>query len=107
MKKVALIVVLAALILSEIYFCTTFLPTRWQFAMSTTIARILPKAHDQWDITHPALDMEIGQVIRNNPNLRVAFYSFLVLLLAGNTLLLVWVWRLVGRARQDRVKPQE
>jgi hypothetical protein len=98
MKKVVLTVALIALILVEIYLCTAFLPAKWQHAIGIPLSRILPKTHDQWAITHPALDDEIEQVLRDNPGVRVGLYTLFASLLGGNTLLLVWVWSLVRRA---------
>ena len=98
MKKVVRTVTLIALMLVEIYLCTAFLPAKWQHAIRITVARILPKTYDQWAITHPALDVEIDQVLRDNPGMRVGLYTFFASLMGGNTVLLVWVWRLVRRA---------
>jgi hypothetical protein len=106
MKKVVLMVALIALTLVEIYLCTAFLPAKWQHAIGNTVARILPKQYDQLAITHPALDEEIDQFLRNNPGVRFGLYTLFASLLGGNTFLLVWVWSLVRRAPHARARPQ-
>jgi hypothetical protein len=97
MKKVVLTVALFVLIPVEIHLCTPFLPARWESAILATAARIFPRKPDIWDVTHAALDYEIDEAFRKDPSLRVGFYTDIVLL-GGNTALLVWVGRLPRRA---------
>jgi hypothetical protein len=105
MRKILLVVALIALIVVEICLCAPFLPARWDAAIGTVATRIHPRARDQWDITHPALDQELDQVLRQDPGLRFSLYTLIALLLAGNTALLIWVWRLLRRGRQESFGP--
>jgi hypothetical protein len=109
MKKIALLLVLIALLTTEIYLGAAFLPMSWQLANQ----RILPGGHDHSYITHPDLEGEIDQALRHHAGLRATFYTTLVLLLAGNTFLLTVIWRklrvrhrmglLQGRRDMDKV----
>jgi hypothetical protein len=95
MKRIVLWILLVPLALVELYLCSAFLPMRWQLALS----RILPQSHDHSLITHPALEQEIEQVLRNNFALQLALEASLLLLLAGNTLLVIRVWKLLRRSQ--------
>jgi|SRR5580658_2058332 hypothetical protein len=98
MKKIAIIALLIPLVLFEVYLCTAFLPLQWQHAINDHIADILPKSHDSTSVTHPLLGKEIEQVLREHTGLKMALYAFTIVLLAGNTWLICFVWRL----RRDR-----
>lgn len=93
MKRIAWIVLFFVLLLTEAYVCAAFLPMSWQIA----IQRVLPSGRDHSYTTHPNLEGEIDQALRHHPGLRATFYAVLVLLLAGNTLLLVLVWKRLRR----------
>jgi len=93
MKRIVLWILLVPLALVELYLCSAFLPMRWQLALS----RI--QSHDHSLITHPALEQEIEQVLRNNFALQLALEASLLLLLAGNTLLVIRVWKLLRRSQ--------
>lgn len=95
MKRIVLWILLLPLMLVELYLCSAFLPMRWQLAVQHALPRILPKPYDYSLITHPALEQEIEQVLRNNFGLQVAFNALLLLLLAGNTFLVIRVWKLL------------
>ncbi len=85
MKKATVIVLLIPLVLFEIYLCTAFLPLNSQHAIEKKTPRILPETHDWTPITHPNLDQEIEQVLREHFWLKVALYAITVILLAANT----------------------
>lgn len=74
--------------------------------MSHALSLVWPGHHDQSAITHPALGQEIDQALRENIGLRFAFYAVLTLLLAGNTVLMVWVTRRF-RSTLERSKPRD
>jgi hypothetical protein len=101
MKKIALSLLLLALLTTEAYLGAAFLPMSWQLA----IQRALPGSHDHSYITHPDLEGEIDQALRHHAGLRVIFYTILVLLLAGNTFLLVVVWRKLRSGRVAHPSP--
>jgi hypothetical protein len=89
MKKTAVVVLLIPLILVEFFLCGALLPQKWQRAIDSKIPRILPESHDWTPITHPNLDQEIEQMLREHTGLRIAIYALIVTLLAVNT----WVIR--------------
>ena len=89
MKKTVLCVLLIGLLLSEAFLCSAFLPMSWQLA----IQRVLPQGGDHSRMTHPDLEREIDHALQQHPGLRIALYAVLVLLLSGNSLLLILVWR--------------
>lgn len=95
MKKTLLIVLLIPLILVEGYLCTTFLPMEWQHTIDTKIPRILPASHGWTSITHPNLDLELEQVLREHIWLRIAVYAVTLILLLANTWVIRWIWRLL------------
>ena len=64
MKRAVLTVVLVALVIVELYLFTGFLPTRWQVAINDTLCRILPQTYDHSVVTHPAIDQEIEQAMK-------------------------------------------
>lgn len=90
---------LIPLALFEIYLCTAFLPIHWQHAINDRVANILPKSSDTTPITHPFLNLEIEEVLREHVGLRTAVYAITIALLAANTWLIFFIWR-VFRATQ-------
>lgn len=98
MKKIALLLLLLALLTAEAYLCAALLPMSWQLA----IQRMLPGTHDHSYLTHPDLEGEIDQALRHHAALRAFFYTFLLLLLAGNTFLLTVVSRKLRSASQKQ-----
>jgi hypothetical protein len=102
MKKASLVTLLVLLTLSELYLCTAFLPLGWQHAIDTRIPRILPELHDWTPRTHPNLDQEIEQVLREHTWLRITVYGFFAIVLAANTWLIRWSWRLLQAQRRSR-----
>jgi hypothetical protein len=98
MKKIALLLLLLALLTAEAYLCAAFLPMSWQLA----IQRVLPRSHDHSYITHPDLEGEIDQALRHHAGLRAIFYTVLVVLLAGNTFLLTIAWRKLRHKNERR-----
>jgi hypothetical protein len=99
MKKILLIALLFPLLLFEVYLCTAFLPVQWQHAIDRKMLRVLPESHDWTPVTHPNLDQEIDQVLREHIWLRIALYAVTVLLLGTNTWIIHRVWRLLGSRR--------
>ena len=101
MKKTVLVVLLIPLLLLEMYLCTVFLPLHWQHEINGAIVRLLPERHDQTPITHPMLDQEIEQALREQVWLRVSLYLVDALLLAANA----WtIYRLMHLARHGSGK---
>lgn len=94
MKKIVLIALFVPLVLFEVYLCTAFLPLYWQHAMNDRVANILPKSTDTTSTTHPLLNLEIEQVLRENVGLRIAAYAITIALLAANTWFIFFIWRL-------------
>jgi hypothetical protein len=99
MKKIALIVLLIPLVLFEAYLCTAFLPIDWQHTIYKKIPRVLPESHDWTPITHPNLDQEIEQVLREHVWLRIGLYAVTIVLLVGNAFVIRWVWRFLRDRR--------
>ena len=95
MKKVVLSGVLVLLGMTEVCICVALLPMRWQHPINQILFRALP--HDQTAITHPALDLEIDQVLRDWPLMRYGLSAFWLLCLAFNTFLIVKTWRVLRR----------
>jgi len=94
MKKILLTVLLISLVLVELAICTTFLPVEWQHAINERIADVFSdSAHDWSRVTHPRMDLEMDEVFRQHPWLRIVSYVFVGLLLAANTFLLRLVWQ--------------
>ena len=73
MRKALFIVLLISLLVFEICLCTVFLPLRWQHEINRAIVHVLPEKHDWTPITHPMLEQEIEQVLREHIWLRVPF----------------------------------
>jgi hypothetical protein len=96
MKKAPVVVLLIPLILFEIFLCSAFLPLKWQRAIDRKILGILSDSHDWTPITHPNLDQEIEQFLRDHLWLKFVLYSFTVLLLVGNALVIRKLWRTVA-----------
>ena len=92
-KKTVFISIFTLLILFEMCMLTAFLPNRWQHALSQQLVRFQQETHDQSMITHPDLEGEIDQALRENPGLRIALNVTFGILLAGNTFLITRVWR--------------
>ena len=105
-KRVILGLTLLFLGIVELWLATAYLPARWQAAVSHAISVVLPRHQDQSAITHPALDQEIDQALRENIGLRLTFYAVLALLLAGNAALMVWVTRRL-RSTPERNDPRD
>src|SRR6267378_2195498 len=105
MKKLFLIILLIPLVLFEVYLCTAFLPVQWQRAIDRNVHRVLPESHDRTPITHPNLDREIEEVLLEHIWLRIALYVVTVILLGGNTWVILRVWRLLqsGRTAKETV----
>ena len=93
--------VLATLVLLELYLCTGFLPMHWQYAINDAINGVLqhlrPHAYDYSVVTHPAIDQEIDQVLRENTWMRMGLYVAFVAVLAVNTIAIVRLWRVLRR----------
>jgi hypothetical protein len=99
-RKVVLILSLAVLILVEAYWCTAFLPLRWQSSIDNRIPAVSPKSSDWTPITHPLLSQEIDEVLREHAGIRLMLYAITVVLLIANALLVRFVWRLLRRAQK-------
>jgi hypothetical protein len=98
-RNVVLPLLLALLILVEAYWCTAFLPLRWQRAINSRIPAVSLKSSDWTPITHPLLSQEIDEVLREHPGIRLMLYAITVVLLIANALLIRFVWRLLRRAQ--------
>ena len=90
---------LIPLVLFEMYLCTAFLPMRWQRAINDSLPTISPKSHDWTSTTHPLLNEEIEEVLREHVGLRITLFVITLALLAGNAWLIRRVWRFSGRAQ--------
>jgi hypothetical protein len=67
-QKALFIPILAVLFLFEIYMLTVFLPMNWQHSINEQI--VVPfdrESYEQSKVTHPNLEEEIDQVLRENP----------------------------------------
>ena len=93
MKRLVLKFSIAVLLFSELYLCSNFFPGKWQASIQNTVSQVLPRKNHKPDITHPAIDQEIQQALRDNPPLRMAAYGFLLLLIVLNTFLLIACWK--------------
>lgn len=94
MKKVLLTILLISLVLLELVICTDFLPIEWRHAINERIPNVFSDpAHDWSRVTHPRMDLEMDEVIRQHLWLRIASYVFTALLLAANTVLIRIVWQ--------------
>jgi hypothetical protein len=97
-EKALFLPILAMLFLFEMYMLTAFLPKNWQHAINEQL--VFPfdrESYEQSRVTHPNLEAEIDQVLRENPRLRIIGYLICVALLSGNTFLIVTVWRALKR----------
>ena len=101
MKRIVLIASLVPLVLFEVYLCTVFLPLQWQHAINDRVANILPKSSDTTPITHPLLNLEIEQVLREHVGLRIAVYAITSALLAANTWFISFIWRFFRATRRE------
>ena len=97
MKRVVPTIVLVALVIVELYLFTGFLPTRWQVAINDTLRHILPQTYDYSVVTHPAIDQEIEQAMKDHIGLRLIVWAVFTGMLAVNTFLIRWVWHLLRR----------
>jgi hypothetical protein len=73
---------------------------RWQHPLNEILFRLLPP--DQRSITHPALDLEIDQVLQGMPGVRIALDMFFLSWLALNTFLIVKVWKALRRGQRRK-----
>ena len=53
----------------------SIVPTGWQLAIDGTLRHILPQAYDYSVITHPAIDQEIEQAMKEHIGLRLAVWA--------------------------------
>jgi hypothetical protein len=93
MKKTLLIVLIVLLALLELYIGTAFLPMQWQHSINGKIVQLLPQSRDWAPITHPQIDQEIEQILREHIWLRISGYLFSAILLVVNAWLIRRVWR--------------
>ena len=100
-KRIVLASVLTVLVLVELYLCTVLLPLNWQNAICDAINAVAhhtrTSAYDYSRLTHPAIDSEIEQVLREHIWLRITLYAVFAGLWAGNTVAIVWLGRAVRR----------
>jgi hypothetical protein len=85
------VVIFSALIIFEMYLMTGFLPAAWQHALNERLT-FHDEAYKQSVRTHPLLNEEIDQALRENLGLRIAVYLTFGVLLTGNTFLIWRVW---------------
>jgi hypothetical protein len=85
--------VLTGLLLFEILLLGPFLPDRWESAVDQALTAAYRASHDQSLVTHPNLEAEISQVLRENRRLRISLDFMAAVLLAANTLVIVKTWR--------------
>ena len=102
MKRIALGLVLLALIVLELNLCEAFLPDTWQIAIERVLPHLWPKTYDHSVVTHPALDYEIHESLRKNPTLRVTLDAIIAVLLTVNTFLIAKLWKFLRRAGGPR-----
>ena len=93
-KRVALLVALLLLVGFEVLLLSVFLPARWQFFSDHS-----SQQYEHSLITHPNLDQEIQQVWNEHPRLRIAAIAIYGLVLSGNTLVLVKIWKTLKSRR--------
>jgi hypothetical protein len=94
MKKVPVALLLIPLVLFEVYLCTIFMPIGWQHAIDRRIPTIFPETSShQTSVTHPNLDREVEQVLQDHIWLQFVLYSFTVILLVANGLVIRKLWR--------------
>ena len=95
-------VILLFLMILEVYLATPWLPSRWQAWVSHALIAVSPNG-GQSAVTHPALEQEIDRALEKNTGLRLTYYVFIGSLLAGNTILIVWITRRIRSARATRI----
>jgi hypothetical protein len=106
MKRVVTGAVFLVLLILELYMCTAFLPSRWQLAINDKInselQHIPPHRYDYSVVTHPALDQEIEQALKENTSVRIFMYAMFTIVFLVNGFAIIRIWgrlrRLSGKA---------
>jgi hypothetical protein len=88
--------ILAVLFLFEVFLLGPFLPAKWETSVDQALTAYFRASHDQSLITHPNLEAEISQVLRENRKLRISLDFVAAVLMAANTLLIAKTWRALG-----------
>lgn len=94
MKRATKVVLLVVFLISELFLLTAVLPERSQLALQSK----LTWGSDNSLVTHPALNSEIDEVMRQHPAVRATMILCLTLMLVANTCVLVFLWRRLRRA---------
>jgi hypothetical protein len=102
MKRLLSLLLLIVLIAIEVSLVADLLPRSW---MPKTVVDYSSKDDPKdWSlITHPAMDDEIDQVIKEHPGLKLSFTLLEVLLIAGNAWL---IYRLRKNLRSSGTRPR-
>ncbi len=95
MRTLKWIVVVLTLVI-DLLLVTSFLPVQWERKIDYALY-LWPESHGMADITHPALDHEIDQVLEEHPSLKFALYLLWVAIAVGNNYLLLRVWKSLKR----------
>jgi hypothetical protein len=101
-QKALFIPILVVLVLFEMYMLTAFLPRKWQHAINEqlVVPLLAPfdrESYEQSKITHPNLEEEIDQALKENPRLRISSYVIFAVLLSGNALLIAGICSKLSR----------
>jgi len=64
----------------------------------------LPQTYDHSVVTHPAIDQEIEQAMKEHIGLRLTVWAAFIGTLLANTFLIRWVWQLLRRFSQTPSK---
>jgi hypothetical protein len=88
-KRATTLFLLIVFLISELFLLTTVLPERFQMALLSKLSW----GSDNSMVTHPALNFEIDEVLRQHPSIRIGFIFCMTLLLVANSYLLIVLWR--------------
>jgi hypothetical protein len=96
MNRISLSVGLALSILLEVSLLCAFIPSAW---LNIDQRFVTDQHQADWSqITHPALDYEIVKVYQDHPWLKPGFLGLKLVLLAGNSWLVLRLWKALRRS---------
>ena len=84
----------------ELCLISAFLPPAWLLRIESWFPTN-PHQSDWSKITHPAMDQEIERVFRNLPWLKPGLITITIMLLLGNSWLILRLWRRLQRPAED------
>jgi len=90
MKRLLLALLLAVLLLLELWFLESFLPYGWHHPISELLNRVFPS---QPYASHPRMDLEIEMFLRDHPLWRICSYALTAFLAIANGVLISKAWK--------------